>query len=181
MRISGIILIIFGGVSASFISIHSVLWFFPLIFSLIMITGFILKLELLFDIGLLMTIITFLFINRGLQPTPINLVLVMAIFFLLIGVWFITRNWIHLIQSWTELDLKTHNEKISFKDSISGNIIENLFFGVLLSFLGTLIGLNSYMGFDVSEIWQLMLLIGFSSLGLIAMFIIFKLTTPSND
>jgi len=85
------------GVIAGMISGVEYSSFFPLIFSLAIVIGFLKEITQLIDAGVSLGILSFIFLNRNLLPTEefvdgvINLLLIVAILFSFVSAWFFAK------------------------------------------------------------------------------------------
>ncbi len=170
--VSGIIF--FPGILAALFSLHSVYWFLPLIFISIPIVGFNLRNFFLLDLGVLLSLFSYFFANRGLNPSELTvLLLIIGIFFLFLGIWFYARNM--LLLSGIERTPGSEKYIASFKIAAFTEITGDLFIGALLALIASFIGLNSFMGLEMRAEVEMLLFIVLSSSVFLAMYLIVKL------
>ncbi|MBS3817441.1 MAG: hypothetical protein KGY76_07770 [Candidatus Thermoplasmatota archaeon] len=160
----------------SLLSLHSVYWFFPIVFSVVCIVGFNLKSILLLDVGAVILIPSYLFINRGLDLTFSNLVMVTGVFFLLVGTWIISRKVLLVSGIWEGVETKSMREDLSLLSGFGLDVISiNLFFGLVFSLLGSLLAIYSSLGFELSSQMTIPFMLVLSSTTFLMIYITFNL------
>ncbi len=169
---SYILLVAFIG---SVTALESAYWFLPLIFGFVSVLGYNLKSFFFLDIGIILSIISFLFVNSARPWNLINLILAIIIFFLFLGVWFYVRNLL-FISGIENVSCVGSEESLSaFKRSALNDIFKNLFVGGFLAVLASFIGMYSDLGQNIGAEIGLLLMIVFSSTVFFIIYLIIKL------
>ncbi len=147
------------------ISMHSPYWFLPLIFSVVPLIGFYSARFVLFDTGILLLVISYLFVNRGFALNLPNILLVIGPFFLFAGVWFSARNKMIITQMKDVIEKKSDDRSMtSFRISSLVVIFNHLFLGAFLAILGSILGMYSSLETGLDPNIQNILMVIFSSL-----------------
>lgn len=157
---------------ASLLSLPSPYWFFPLLFSSLSLIGFYPGKSYMLDIGIFLSIISYLFVNRGLGMIVPNVLLVIGAFFLFIGVWFYTRNMLTTRRIERTQERNSSEWVSSFRKSALSDISSNLLLGFFLAVIGSLIGMYSSLNLGLTFDIESILMVVFSS----AVFFIIYLT-----
>jgi len=147
----------------------------PLIFGLISLIGYILKKLFIFDTGISLTIISYLFASSGLYPTVYNLLEIMLFFFLLIGIWFYARNTLFLSGIKGSGSDKYDVGLSKFRRSSLNEIFTTILSGVLLSLLASFIVLYSSLGITLGSVAETLLMVGLSASVFFIAFLMIKL------
>lgn len=152
------------GSLASFISLHSPYWFFPLVFFGIAMVGFYSTKHLLLDAGILLAIISYLFVNRGFSMSLLNMLVIVGPFFMFACVWFCARNSMMVKEMRNNIERGSDESLRPYRKSALGEIFNNLVIGAFLAILGSILGLYSSIQINISLNVQIILMIFFSSL-----------------
>jgi len=169
--LSALILIVTS--SMSLLSPQSIYRFLPLIFGIIASTGYILKRLFIFDTGIFVSILTYLFAVSDLPFDIYNLFGVMGFFFLLIGIWFYTRN--ILLISGIEEVAGPRARLSMYKRSSLGEILNTLLSAAFLSIIASFIVLYSSLGIDMGSLIDLLIVVILSAAVFFITFLIIKL------
>lgn len=159
------------------ISLHSVYWFLPVCFGIVSLAGYLLKNFFFLDLGIILSILTFLFAYRATELSFLSLLLVIGFVFLHFGVWILSRN--SLIVREIKDDLgevslpKSFNQ---FRKSSANEIMNVILFGIVLSFIGYSVA--SFSVFQTPSEFQITMIIVFSSIAFLTTYLIF-LVLPS--
>lgn len=149
---------------ASLISLESPYWFLPLIFAVGSLIGFYSENLFILDGGILISIISYLFVNRGLAPTISNVLVVVGLFFLFISVWFWARNEVMIGEMEDNIERNAGKRYISFRRDALEEIISNLIIAVFLAIFGSIIAMYSSLEIGLSPDMQSILMVFFSCL-----------------
>ncbi|MFP4001530.1 MAG: hypothetical protein ACLFSM_06680 [Thermoplasmata archaeon] len=168
------LLILLAAITMSLFSPPTVYRSFPLIFGLISVIGYLSKKLIVFDTGIFLTIISYLFANSGISFSVYNFLVIMIFFFLLLGIWFYARS--ALLVS----DI-TRSDKLSeFRLSSLDEIITSILIGALLSLLASFIALYSYLDMVMDSLTETLLMIGLSTSVFFITFLVIKLFSLGN-
>lgn len=125
---------------------------FPLIFAVTIVLGFLRKIPQLIDAGVSLGILSFMFLNRDILPEEelvdgvINLLLIVAILFSFVGIWFFAK-YILTVQNIEEKVRRGPKDRAELSyESTARNlavfeISSNLLVAILLTIGGSLIGI----------------------------------------
>ncbi len=163
-----------GGL-ASLISMHSPYWFFPLIFISISLIGFNLKKSFVLDTGILLSVISYLFVNRGLQLKTLNILYIIGIFFLFVAAWFCAKNTLMVQEMINAFEVPDGERFVSFRRSSLTDLFNNLILSVSIAVIGSFIGIFSSLGGGLSADLEIILMVVFSSLVFFIMYVITNL------
>ncbi|MEF8873727.1 MAG: hypothetical protein V5A88_03535 [Candidatus Thermoplasmatota archaeon] len=144
-------------VSMSLFSPQNVYRFFPLIFGVLAIVGYLFKKLFLFDIGIFLSFLFYLFANSGLPFDIYNLLAIMAFFFLMMGIWFYSRN-VFLISGIEEV-ADSDGRLSSYKRSSLSEILNTLLMSALLSIVASFIVLYSSLGIAMDSRGETLLMV----------------------
>ncbi|MBS3817395.1 MAG: hypothetical protein KGY76_07530 [Candidatus Thermoplasmatota archaeon] len=163
---------------ASLVSLHSVYWFFPILFGLVPLIGYLLKRSFFLDLGIALSILSFLFVNRGLTFSLVNLLTVVAVFFLFLAVWFTARN-VLLIKRMRSAqdDTSTLGSIASYRKAFLGDIFKNIFAGAFLSIVASFLAMYSSIGSIKSSSVQMLLIVAFSTVVFFIIYLMIKMLT----
>ncbi len=166
---------IFVSVAMTLNSPPTVFRILPLIFGIFSLVGYLLKIFFIFDTGVFLTFISYLFAVSGLPPTVYNLLIIMLFFFLLLGIWFYGRNNLFIsgikVEATDEYDIGLSD----FRRSTLSEILNTLIIGLLLSLLASFIVLYSSLEVDLGSIIETLLMVGLSVAVFISTFLVIKL------
>ncbi|MBS3782051.1 MAG: hypothetical protein KGY66_01715 [Candidatus Thermoplasmatota archaeon] len=112
-----------------------------------------------------MSVISYLFVNRGFALNIPNILLVIGPFFLFAGVWFSVRNKMMIAQMKNVVEKDSDDRSMtSFRRSSLAVIFNNLFLGAFLAILGSILGMYSSLEIGLSSNLQTILMVIFSSI-----------------
>ncbi len=123
------------------------------------------------DSGIFLSIVSYLFVNRGLPMEVFNVFLVGGPFFLFVGVWFYARNTLMVRRIEQAHEKALRGRKSSFRRSALGEIFNNLVFGFFLAMIGSLVGMYSSLDLNLTSDVENILAILFS---LLVFFILYQ-------
>ncbi len=162
---------------AAFSSLPSIYWYFPLMFISISILGYNLKSFFFLDLGILLSLISYFFVNRGGDPSNLNvLLLTIGTFFLFLGVWFYARNLVLI----SGIRKRVKNTK-QFKIAALSDISTDLFIAVFLSLIASFIGMNSFIGVDMSPQMEMLLVVILSFSVFFVIYLIIRLLSLETE
>lgn len=157
------ILMILSAALASLTSLHSVYWFFPLIFCIVPLIGYNVRRLLFLDSGIPLLIISYLFVNRVISFTTANLLSIIGFFFLFVGVWFYARNTL-LVSGIDEVFESSSDKNVQdFKRSALNDLFGNVVMGFFLAVFAGLIGAYSSLEMGIGANIEIILMVIFSS------------------
>ncbi|MFP3872273.1 MAG: hypothetical protein ACOCTR_02540 [Candidatus Natronoplasma sp.] len=164
-KVLGTSLLLLTALAASLISLPSPFWFLPLALISVSIVGLNLGNKSTLDIGVLLSLISYLFVNRGEPLTVSNSLLIILFFFLFIGTWLYARNTllVDTMESLSEMDKAPDDHLASFRRSSLKDISQNLVIGGFLTILGTFIGMYSSVGTGLGSNLEIILMVIFSA------------------
>jgi len=176
--ISILILLVAGAMSL--FSPHTVYRIFPLIFGVISLIAYVLKKVYVFDTGIFLTVIAYLFASSNLQPSVYNLLLIMLFFFLSMGIWFYGRN--TLLISGIESGVKGKSDigLSEYRRASLTEILNTLLIGVLLSILASFIVLSSSIGIEMGSRLETLMMVVLSAAVFFIAFIIIRLLSSQD-
>lgn len=161
---------------STLISIHSIYWFFPLIFGIFTLVGYFLKKPFLVDIGIVMTILSYLFINRGMAMGPISLLVVIVVVLLFIGLWFLSRNAMLVRAIRKDADESILSDELTPFIRTSSQEILSLVVGcIILSISASMMATNSSLELDFIFKYQKVFIIVFSSLVFLIIYLMLRM------
>ncbi len=148
-------------ISAGLVPTIQSLWFLPLVGGIISVVGLNFEKPDMMDGGILLSIFSFLYIQRNIEPLLINLILALLIFFLLFTILVINRRAIvtSRIKKETVGDRWGEFQKdFELKSIIS--ISYTMVSALLVASLGALIALYSPIGLDLTPGQATMIILG---------------------
>ena len=129
-----------------------------------------------FDIGILLSAFSFMFINRGLEFNLINLTISISIFFLFIGLWFFAKN--AKIASNIKRDIEGKEPPQNLAEFIrvsTGDILNCVLIGMLLSITASLLAMSSHLDIMLSPAYNIGLIVIFISTMFFSIYLMTKL------
>ncbi|MEF8832428.1 MAG: hypothetical protein V5A66_02785, partial [Candidatus Thermoplasmatota archaeon] len=136
---------------------------FPLIFGVVSLTGYVLKRFFIFDTGIFLSVISYLFANSGVPPSVYNLLVIMIFFFLVIGIWFYARNSL-LISGFEGVEGdKSDIGLATIRRTSLNEILNTLLIGILLSIVASFLALYSSLEITMGSMLQTLLMVVFSA------------------
>ncbi|MFP3872267.1 MAG: hypothetical protein ACOCTR_02570 [Candidatus Natronoplasma sp.] len=151
-------------VIAGFLSLHSVYWFLPFVFGFAAVVGYNMKNFFILDVGVFLSLASYLFVNRGMNPSaPLNLLVVIGILFMHITLWLYVKN-VLFISGIEKISAEGARKNVAaFKRSALNEIVSCVLLGALLAFAGSFIGMNSYLGLEVGGRGKILLMMVLST------------------
>ncbi len=174
------ILILLVAAAMTLFSPHTIYRTFPLIFGIISLTSYVMKKIFVFDIGIFLTIISYLFASSEVPPTVYNLLVIMLFFFVLIGIWFYGRNTLLISGIESRVSGDSDIGLSEFRRASLTEILNTLLMGVLLSILASFIVLSSSIGMDIGPRLETFLMVGLSAAVFFITFFIIRLLSSQN-
>lgn len=159
---------------------HSPYWFFPIFFSLVSLVGFYLGKFYVLDTGILLSIISYLFVNRGFDLNIFNILLVIGPFFLFVGVWFYARNTLTIKLIENVQERSSDNPLSSFRKLALVDIFNNLLLGSFLALIGSILGIHSSLDIGLSSDIESILMVFFSLLVFFMIYIELKVISSED-
>ncbi len=151
---------------------------FPLFFSIVTMVGYLRKKKSVIDVGVVMSIITFYFINsRYLSFSILNVIWIVAFFFLFVGIWIAARYllWLAALEDSARKG-SGGKEVLSFSRSarthVTYGIFTNLLLGVFLSVMASLMSSYASLGMITEGRIETVLMLVF---GFILFLVIYKM------
>ncbi len=174
------LLILLATGSMSLFSTHTFYSILPLIFGVISVTGYAFKKIFIFDAGIFLTFISYMFASSGMPPNFYNLFELISFFFLLIAIWLYARN-TFFVSSIKEARTEKFNTGLSkFRRSSLAEILNTLLIAALLSILGSFIVLYSSLGIEIGSMLEALLMVALSSIVFFITFLIIRLLASQN-
>lgn len=120
-----------------------------------MLFGFIIKVDFILDSGVLLSVLSFLFVNRGRLHTFSFFVLlvIVSVFFLFMFVWFYSKHVLY----YQEIQRGSEKAMVSSTPTVLREISSNLIVGALLSVFASLMGIYSSLGIERVEFLQMVI------------------------
>lgn len=174
------------GISRVTVSVHHLSHLLPFIFSIVTLVGYLREKTSVIDAGIMMSMVTYSFINRNLSLSVLNTLSIVGLLFLFVGIWFFAR-YLLLLESIEESARKGSQgeEVFSFSRSartyVAYGIFTNVLLGAFLSIMASLMGSYSSLGRITSGRIETVLMIVFTFSLFLVIYKMIDLLAPEEE